>query len=59
MVVPSNLVWNKVSEMEPGIYELLPARYMQCTTYLVKGEEGAFIIDPGSGQYEEHLVENL
>ncbi len=36
-----------------------PSAYMQCSSYLVEGPEGALLIDPGSGCVEDELLSNL
>lgn len=45
--------------MTEKIYILHPGGYLQCTSYLLTGRDGAVIIDPGSGFEEETLLHNL
>jgi len=43
----------------PSIHVVHPGGYLQCASYLIRGAEGAVLIDPGSGSLEGELIDGL
>ena len=43
----------------PSIHTVHAGGYLQCATYLLKGAQGAVLIDPGSGSLESEVLEGI
>ncbi|MCY3020434.1 MAG: MBL fold metallo-hydrolase [Planctomycetota bacterium] len=42
-----------------SIHIVCAGGYLQCTTYLIDGPEGAVLVDPGSSSGEEEILKNI
>ena len=43
----------------PSVHIVHRGGYLQCTSYLIEGTEGAVLVDPGSGSLEDEVIEGI
>lgn len=49
----------EVKDRQAEFHVVHSGGYLQCTSYLIKGNAGAVLVDPGSGFLESELVANI
>jgi len=53
------LYWSRTMSQQPVVHIVHRGGYLQCTSYLIVGAEGAVLVDPGSGSLEGEVIEGI